>query len=425
MNPNTDEAAATPDDGHGDEVMTPIQGREDDERPTVEEKIDEEASAAPPPDASSGIDHIGLVTITDDMLHRWAKEGRPDDDKMSSEGIEEGRQKNVEGDNNDQNSVVECTDGDARPWWKRYRKYIILVGASLVIVGVAVGVGVSVGSSSTDGASSSAEVPTNPPTQFCFPDRAELGIAVDEYIDQDCTNDSGCAAGKIYGWPMNSWCTSLVTDMSYLFEDKTTFTEDLTGWDTSSVTDMRLMFSGAKSYNGDISTWTVSNVTNMWKMFNGCEAFNSNISNWDVSRVTVMASTFYGATSFNSDISGWTVSSVSSMYTMFWGATKFNIDISSWDLSSATNMKLVFRYATSFDQDLCRWVNTFPYDSASGIFSGSGCTFRDDPQEFQQGPFCASSCEEQSATTSNRTSPSPEVSNYLGKQLFTHLLCII
>ena len=115
--------------------------------------------------------------------------------------------------------------------------------------------------------------------QYCFPDREELREAVNEYITQDCTNNPGCAAGQAYGWPIGTWCVSQVTDMSWLFSDKTTFNEDLSGWDVSSVTNMWVMF----SYSG----------------------FNQDISDWDVSSVTDMTRMLYGATSFNQDLCAW------------------------------------------------------------------------------------------------------------------------
>jgi len=59
-----------------------------------------------------------------------------------------------------------------------------------------------------------------------------------------------------------------------------------------------------------------------------------------------------------------------------------------------TSMSEMFAYAFSFNQDLCAWNDTFAYDDASNIFVASGCAFRDDPNEQQGGPFCASSCSE-------------------------------
>ena len=181
------------------------------------------------------------------------------------------------------------------------------------------------------------------PCSPSFQDKAELQAALDEYIDQDCLNNPGCAAGQIHGWPIGTWCVSQVTDMSGLFWSKYTFNEDLSRWDVSSVTDM---------------SW----------MFYGSEAFNSNISSWNVSQVIAMNSMFTSAKSFNSDISN-------------------------WDVSSVTNMNAMLNTATSFNQDLCAWGDKFPYDVAVSIFTATGCTFQGTPQEAEQGPFCASSCE--------------------------------
>ena len=101
---------------------------------------------------------------------------------------------------------------------------------------------------------------------------------------------------------------------------------------------------------------------------------------------------FYGATSFNKDISSWNTSSVTGMSNMFMYATSFNGDLSAWNTSSVTSMHRMFFGATSFNQDLCAWGDKFPYDNALWIFANSGCTYQDEPQENQKGPFCASEC---------------------------------
>ena len=83
----------------------------------------------------------------------------------------------------------------------------------------------------------------------------DLYQAVRDYVSQECANNTNCAVGQTYGWPMNSWCVGKVTDMSYLFQFMEDFNEDISGWDTSNVENMNSMFHGARSFNGDLSAW--------------------------------------------------------------------------------------------------------------------------------------------------------------------------
>merc|ERR1712200_391507 len=94
----------------------------------------------------------------------------------------------------------------------------------------------------------------------------ELKRAVDTW----CKDVS--KAKQIYG-TIGSWDVSLVTNMNNLFEEKTTFDDDLNNWDVSSVTDMSDMFWKASSFNQDISSWDVSSVTNMSSMFFRASSF--------------------------------------------------------------------------------------------------------------------------------------------------------
>ena len=94
--------------------------------------------------------------------------------------------------------------------------------------------------------------------------------------------------------------TSLITDMSGLFENFILKNfQGIETWDTSKVIDMSYMFCGAKSFNHDISNWNVSKVKNMSNMFCFAEKINQPLNNWDVSNVTNMENMFRIARVFN------------------------------------------------------------------------------------------------------------------------------
>jgi len=119
-------------------------------------------------------------------------------------------------------------------------------------------------------------------------------------------------------------CTTLVTDMSELFKDNTSFNSNINFWDTSNVIDMSYMFSRSFSFNQDISKWNTSKLVDMEGMFLQASSFNQYIGNWETSIVKNMSRVFREASSFNKDIENWDVSNVNSMSQMFMRATEFN-----------------------------------------------------------------------------------------------------
>ena len=154
---------------------------------------------------------------------------------------------------------------------------------------------------------------------------------------------------------MPNWDTSLVTDMSYTFVDKSVFNANISSWDTSSVTDMNHMFRKAHAFNQDIGSWNISKVMNMHGIFYYAYAFDKSIGGWDTSSVTNMNAVFHTATSFNKAIVGWDLSSVTATTGMFYSASRFNQDIGSWNTTKVTDMSWMFRIASAFNQDIGGW----------------------------------------------------------------------
>ena len=165
-------------------------------------------------------------------------------------------------------------------------------------------------------------------------------------------------------------CSSLVTDMSTLFQNNASFNSDISFWDTAAVTDMVGMFYGASAFNGDISNWDTSSVTNMYQMFQSASSFNINISNWDTAAVTDMGYMFAEASSFYGDITNWDTSSVTNMYGMFWGASAFNADIGNWNTSNVNYMIYMFHNASSFIGDIGNW-DTSSVTDMFGMFQSA------------------------------------------------------
>ena len=154
----------------------------------------------------------------------------------------------------------------------------------------------------------------------------------------------------------NNIVTTLVTDMSNMFERATAFNQPIGSWDVSNVSNMSSMFIWTLNcFNQDISNWNVSNVLSLRNTFLDARAFNQDISRWNISRVTDMNSTFTGASAFNQPLGSWNVSNVTDMSRLFAGASSFNQNIGSWNVSRVTDMWKMFLNASNFNQHLGSW----------------------------------------------------------------------
>ena len=185
---------------------------------------------------------------------------------------------------------------------------------------------------------------------------------------------------------LNSWDTSEAVELRLMFNDATSFNQDIGNWNTSKNRTTQAMFKGASRFNRPIGNWNVSSVVNMDETFSKAIAFNQPLNNWNVSSVVTMASMFHfwsGTNSnFNQPLNNWDVSSVENMSMMFGtsggttGVRPFNQDIGNWDVSNVTNMSSMFKSSEQFNQDLSEWdvssVTNFAlmFDRASAYTNG-------------------------------------------------------
>ena len=146
---------------------------------------------------------------------------------------------------------------------------------------------------------------------------------------------------------INSWDTSAITTMGFMFASCTSFNQALS-FNTSAVTSMNFMFNGCSVFNQAL-TFNTSAVTNMNAMFVGCLLFNQSLS-FNTSSVTDMGSMFGNCSVFNQPLS-FNTSAVTTMSGMFNGATAFNSTLT-FNTALVTNMSSMFRACSVFNQPL-------------------------------------------------------------------------
>ena len=193
-----------------------------------------------------------------------------------------------------------------------------------------------------------------------FTSRQALHSAVDAYCRcKYWRNRDESLAEQVatkYGWFIENWNVSQVTEFVYIFYQKRNFREDLSKWDVSSATSMAQMFRDAKNFTGDLSRWDVSNVTTMKCMFWRATSFDSDLSGWDVSQVVDMCAMFCGASNFSGlGLQHWNVSNVTNMVRMFQNATKFQADLSRWDVSNVQHMEGMFEGTSITPEMVATW----------------------------------------------------------------------
>lgn len=208
-----------------------------------------------------------------------------------------------------------------------------------------------------------------------------------------CTNfDSG--DGTLLGSTLNTWQISNVTVLTSMFEDASSFSQEIPTWVTTSVVDMSKMFKGAEAFDEDIDYdegsdyWNTASVTSMSEMFSGATAFGTSkgtITLWPTTALKDASSMFENATNFNKEIGtntstasgvdAWVTSTVTDMNSMFKGATAFDNGssdtIGSWTVTAVTDMTSMFEDAQTFNRDINGWTPSAVVNGMSKMFKGA------------------------------------------------------
>ena len=161
---------------------------------------------------------------------------------------------------------------------------------------------------------------------FCIVDDSSKDYITDYSKGIQEAIDFFTPEGEASPIPFDNIVTTLITDMSSLFRDSSSYNSPIGSWDVSNTTSMSNMFRNAINFNQDLSLWDVNAVVDMSEMFYNVISFNQNIDSWSVSNVTNMKLMFAGTSAFNQPLDSWNVSSVSNMFGMF-NRTIFNQEI--------------------------------------------------------------------------------------------------
>lgn len=200
----------------------------------------------------------------------------------------------------------------------------------------------------------------------CFESNAELRRAVQDYLE-DPSYTSRVAT--TYGWPIQNWCLSLLSNFSHVFAN-TDFNEDISKWDMSAATSLAHMFRNS-SFNQQLRWKDTSNVEDMSFFLADATNFNQPLGGIDVSNIKTMKATLSGASNMNQDLSSWKTAKVQDMSLLFERATKFSGDgLSAWNTANCKSMRGMFMNASSFKGDISTW-QTDRVQDFSNTFRGA------------------------------------------------------
>ena len=149
----------------------------------------------------------------------------------------------------------------------------------------------------------------------------------------------------------------------------------LDSWDTRSLEDLGEAFA-ITNFAPNINAWNVSKVQKMDKAFYHNNAFNQLLNKWDTRNVKTMKAMFGESLIFNQPLNSWNVANVEDMSEMFMGAygsnvvhSAFNQPLDKWDTSNVKTMERMFQYG-GFNQPINSW-NVSSVESMADMFNTS------------------------------------------------------
>lgn len=143
--------------------------------------------------------------------------------------------------------------------------------------------------------------------------------------------------------------TSLIRDMSCLFNGFPLFNQDISQWDISNVMDLSFMFKESRKFNQDISQWDLSSIKYLDFMFASSIDFNKDLSNWKIPQRAQSNGLFFDAFSFCPllDLKGKTIKNLRDI--KYAGSTLKNLSIDKFKLKNAFNLKPSRVYQINMD----------------------------------------------------------------------------
>ena len=163
---------------------------------------------------------------------------------------------------------------------------------------------------------------------------------------------------------VSGWDLSNVKNLSRLFGNSNAKEiKWLDTWNTSNITWMYYMFGNCKLTWLDLSSWDTSNVTDMTAMFNSCSNLeNLNLDNWSFAKNPKMSDMFWLDNNLkNISMKNWTIPEI--FTNAIWCRTSRlcatgieSVDVSYWDLSQTKVLDWLFWDLKAKE---IKWLNTW------------------------------------------------------------------